>query len=496
MRGTWYDAIVRHSTKGPDPSVTPLDAAAAHDKVEERWEYLLRWGPFVLLGVTLVLVLGTANQLLPTAGERWAAGGLSAAALLLELWWYRMGRGHTVPTPAGSVYYAIRWALAFTLSWLNPFAAFYAALGYFGAERLLPQRWVTLGLFASAITIAGSQSGGFPPPNGPRWLLFGAILAVHVSLFWVFARLNTYEQQRTNVQRATIAELEQTNAKLQQALDENAALHAQLLVQAREAGVADERRRLAAEIHDTIAQGLTGIIAQLQVVANTDDRDLAREHLGRAADLARSSLGEARRSVHNLGPAALRDQGLAEALKETVAEWSARTGVRAEFTVTGTAEPLHDEIEGTLVRIAQEALSNTARHAAATRIGVTLSYMDDEVALDVRDDGTGFDPLAVPQRSGSGGFGVDGMRARAERVAGTVEIESEPGFGTAVSARVPLVRKETAQPRVREESAQPGAREESAQPGVREATARSRAHEEPLVRTQDRPVPLDHHDQL
>ncbi len=435
-----------------ETDVMSLSAAAAHDKVEQRWEYLLRWGPFVLLGVALLLTVASAGPLLPTAAERWAAGGLFGAALLLELWWARAGRGHKQPSAASAVYYAIRCAFSFALSWLNPFAAFYAALGYFGAERLLPRRWVTVGLFASAVTIAGSQSGGLPPPNAARWGLFAAILAVHVVLFWVFARLNTYEQQRIDVHRSTIAELESTNTRLQKALDENAALHAQLLVQAREAGVADERRRLAAEIHDTIAQGLTGIIAQLQVVANTDDRDLAREHLGRAADLARASLGEARRSVHNLGPAALQDQDLAEALKQTVAEWSARTDVRAEFTVTGTAEPLHDEIEGTLVRIAQEALSNTARHAAATRIGVTLSYMDDEVALDVRDDGAGFQPLALPRRSGSGGFGLDGMRARAERVAGTAEIESEPGLGTAVSARVPLVRKE------------------------------------------DRPVPLDHHD--
>ncbi|CAM5699976.1 Sensor histidine kinase OS=Streptomyces tendae OX=1932 GN=GUR47_36290 PE=4 SV=1 [Streptomyces tendae] len=86
-----------------------------------------------------------------------------------------------------------------------------------------------------------------------------------------------------------IAELERTNTALQQALDENAALHAQLLVQAREAGVADERRRLAAEIHDTLAQGLTGIIAQLQVVAATPDRALGREHLDRALALARRS---------------------------------------------------------------------------------------------------------------------------------------------------------------------------------------------------------------
>ncbi|MEU6991154.1 sensor histidine kinase, partial [Streptomyces sp. NPDC046465] len=170
--------------------------------------------------------------------------------------------------------------------------------------------------------------------------------------------------------------------------------------------------------------------------------ELAREHLDRAADLARHSLGEARRSVHNLSPAPLENDRLPEALKKTVAEWAERTGVRADFTLTGTAEHLHDEIEATLLRIVQEALSNAARHAAATRLGVTLSFMGDEVSLDVRDDGRGFDPLATVARTGSGGFGLDGMRARAERIAGALTVESEPGGGTAVSARVPLVRHE------------------------------------------------------
>ncbi|MER6924257.1 sensor histidine kinase, partial [Streptomyces spiralis] len=141
-----------------------------------------------------------------------------------------------------------------------------------------------------------------------------------------------------------------------------------------------------------------------------------------------------------LAPVALAADGLPEALKKTVAEWGERAGVRAGFTVTGTAEQLHDEVSATLLRIAQEALSNAARHARPARVGVTLSFMGDEVTLDIRDDGTGFDPAAVPQRTHSGGFGLDGMRARAERIAGSLTVESEPGHGTAVSARVPLVR--------------------------------------------------------
>ncbi|WP_408907163.1 sensor histidine kinase [Streptomyces cavernicola] len=417
-----------------------LDAAAVHAQVQHRWDVFLRWGPYVLLGFTAVLMVATAGMLLESTAERWAAAGLVAAGFALQVWWSAAGRGAGCPSPAGSVYYWARWAIGFTLSWLDPFAAFYAVLGYFGAERLLPRRLVPLGLFASAVTMAGTQSGGFPPKDLGQLGLFAAVLAVHIALIYVFGQLALHEEKRATVHMAAIAELEETNARLQQALDENAALHAQLLVQAREAGVADERRRLAAEIHDTIAQGLTGIIAQLQVVSNAADPALAEQHLSRASALARHSLGEARRSVQNLGPAALEHHALPEALRQTVTEWAERTGVRAQFTVTGAAEPLHDEIEATLLRIAQEALSNADRHARAGRVGVTLSYMAGEVALDVRDDGRGFDPRSVPPRHGSGGFGLDGMRARAERVAGAVTVESERGQGTAVSARVPLLR--------------------------------------------------------
>ncbi|MEU5955360.1 sensor histidine kinase [Streptomyces sp. NPDC047525] len=408
--------------------------------IERRWGMFHRWGPYVLLGFGVLMSVATSGVVGMGRDAWYLSGALVAAAVALQLWWGRLAPAHPGPSRTGAVYYALRWAIAFVLTWINPFFAFYAVVGYFGAERLLSPRLVKPGLFATAVIMAGSQSGGLPPDEELGWSVFGGLLAVNIALLTVFAHLAEQEEQRARDAAATIVELERTNTALQQAMDENAALHDQLLVQAREAGVADERRRLAAEIHDTIAQGLTGIIAQLQVVSTASDETLAREHLGRAADLARHSLGEARRSVHNLSPTALEHDALPEALKKTVAQWAERTGVRADFTVTGPAEPLHEEIEATLLRIVQEALSNAARHAAAARLGVTLSYMEGEVALDVRDDGRGFDPLTLVQRSGSGGFGLDGMRARAERIAGSFTVESEPGNGTALSARVPLVR--------------------------------------------------------
>jgi signal transduction histidine kinase len=429
---------------------------------EERWTQFFRHGPYALLGIA-TLTGAAAADLVMTRQEMHAAGVLVLVALTLQAWWARAvlrlrgadaadgrapagraigaadagtGAGDRVlpeGTVAGSVYFALRTVLAFALTWLNPFFAIYACLGYFEAGHLLPPRAARAGLAVTAVTMAGSQSGGLPPASLMNWVAFGALFVLNTALAVIFDHLGAKESEKSRERAETITALEK-------ALAENAALHAQLVLQAREAGVADERRRLAAEIHDTIAQGLAGVIAQLQVVASTADPDLARRHLDRAQALARHSLGEARRSVRNLSPVALEHDTLTEALKKTVAEWSERTGVTARFTVTGTEEPLHGEITATLLRIAQEALANTARHARATRAGVTLSYMDGEVTLDVRDDGRGFAPRSVARRSGTGGFGLDGMRARAERVAGTVAVESEPGQGTAVSARVPLVR--------------------------------------------------------
>lgn len=415
---------------------------AVDTDIERRWELIRSKGPYGLLAVATLLAAATA-ELTPSTAERGAVAGLVAAGFALQLWWGRTSRGCPGPSTAGTVYYVVRWALGFVLTWLNPFFAFYVAAGYFDADELMPRRslrWI--GPFACAIAVSGAQAGGLPFHDPVQWAVFAGLVVVNSVMLTVVGHLTSQQEERSRARAETIAELERTNTALQQALDENAALHAQLLVQAREAGVADERRRLAAEIHDTIAQGLTGIIAQLQVVANAPDLPTARTHLDRAADLARHSLGEARRSVHNLAPVALENDGLPEALKSTVAEWGERTGVRAEFTVTGTAEQLHDEVSATLLRIAQEALSNASRHARATRVGVTLSFLGDEVILDIRDDGRGFDPLNLPERTHSGGFGLAGMRARAERIAGCLTVESEPGRGTALSARVPLVRHE------------------------------------------------------
>jgi signal transduction histidine kinase len=266
-------------------------------------------------------------------------------------------------------------------------------------------------------------------------LVFGVnvLLAGGITLFaW---RVSEESDRRRDV----IAELADANAKLEAALEENAGLHAQLLAQAREAGVHDERQRMAGEIHDTIAQGLAGVVTQLQAARQARERDGDWErHLDVAQQMAREGLAEARRSVQALRPQSLEESALPEALAEVAGRWTALHGVPAEVRTTGTVRIMHPEVEGTLLRTAQEALANVAKHAGASRVALTLSYMGDLITLDVRDDGAGFAPDRVAP-SADGGYGLTAMRRRVARVAGTLEIESEPGAGTAISASVPAV---------------------------------------------------------
>lgn len=380
--------------------------------ISEQWERFYRWGPFLLLALATALALVIRDTFMTPAQER-AAAALLLLTLALQIL-------HLTEKIPGGLYYWTRTALAFTLSWLNPFYCVYAVVGYFDSHRYLTGHRAKTGLLVTAVTMAGAQSGGLPPSDGVQTAVFGGLFLLNCGLVLLFSRMAAREEEHARAQAETIAELERANARLEQALAENAALQEQLLVQAREAGISDERRRLAAEIHDTIAQGLTGIITQLQAA---DDS----EHVRCAIALARESLREARRSVRDLAPAQLEHDTLPEALKKI-------TDGRAHLTVTGTVEPLHDELEAALLRIAQEALTNATRHAHADRIGVTLTYMDDEVTLDVRDDGRGFTGPTT-------GFGLTAMRERAERVAGALAIESEPGRGTAVSVRLPLIRR-------------------------------------------------------
>jgi signal transduction histidine kinase len=313
------------------------------------------------------------------------------------------------------------------------------SLGY--ARDLLPwPRPMAVGAWLAVIA-ALSQTEGSDITLPLHVMVFCVALAIDLLLIPAFVWLLHDREQQVEQHGKSLVELSEVNRRLEATIAENEGLHRQLLVQAREAGVLGERRRMAREIHDTLAQGLTGIVTQLQAAEGAAGRTPAdtvpagwRRHVTAATRLARESLTEARRSVDALRPEPLDGCRLSEALVSVAERWSALNSVPVQVTTTGTVRPIDPEAEFTLLRAAQEALANVAKHARAGRVGLTISYMENEVAVDVRDDGVGFDPAAR-----DGGFGLIAMRQRVAALSGTLQVESEPGGGTAISACVPTV---------------------------------------------------------
>ncbi|MER7458883.1 sensor histidine kinase [Micromonospora sp. NPDC126480] len=338
------------------------------------------------------------------------------------------------------LYYAGLIGFAALLVLSSPWYGFFAWVGFLHAFLVLHGRWRFVGVAATGVLIGTAQGGGLPS-SADHWVLWSVLVLFNVGVAGGVSWFGTVADRQNANRKRLVEELAEANRRLAETMRENEGLHAQLLTQAREAGVTDERQRMAREIHDTLAQGLTGIITQLEAAGQARDRRADwQRHVDTAVALARESLTEARRSVRAVRPEALETARLPDALAELARRWSTINEVRADVNVTGDAHPLHPEVEVTLLRTAQEALANVARHAGASRVGLTLSYMGDVVTLDVRDDGVGFsvtDPPATGRTDG--GFGLTVMRQRVARVGGELAVESEPGGGTAVSASVPAL---------------------------------------------------------
>ena len=202
-------------------------------------------------------------------------------------------------------------------------------------------------------------------------------------------------------------------------------------------GAVEERNRLAREIHDTLAQGLTATGLQLEsaeALLEESDAERAREPLRRALSLTRSNLDEARRSVLDLRAAPLEGRSLPEALRTLVDRWEAETDVATRFGTVNGSRPLPPRVEAALYRVCQEALTNVASHASASRVAVRLVATPEWVQLSIQDDGRGFDPSRVAD----GRHGIVGMRERVQMLGGSLQIESSPGEGTRVEVTVPL----------------------------------------------------------
>ncbi|MGW9629920.1 sensor histidine kinase [Agromyces sp. NPDC055520] len=399
----------------------------------------LRLGLHVLVvGLTLFVVV---RALLADAPDE--IGVTVLAVAFLACYGAGVAAAHrNLPTWARVVWLLSLLVLWVAMSAMTPDAAFLAFPLFFlelhvlAAPIAVPLVVVTFGLSVwGTATHLGFEVGSILGP------LISAGVAIVIGLGYRAMAQETQERQ------ALILDLMATREELAAA--------------SREAGTLAERERLAKEIHDTVAQGLSSI----QMLLHAAERDIAdeptREKLRLARETAAQNLGETRRFIRELAPPSLDAQSLPAALRrltESTTEQSMQAGtpLRVEFSTSGDPVMLSMAADAALLRIAQGSLANVLQHANATHASVTLSYLGDEIALDVVDDGVGFRTSTAggsTEHDGDGGihegadarlriadgFGLRAIRQRAAALGGHVDIESAPGDGTAVSVRIPVV---------------------------------------------------------
>lgn len=312
-----------------------------------------------------------------------------------------------------------------------------------GFDLLLPMEdiWPWPEVFRSGRPSAIEDIRTVPPfPLRDRLLPLGIITVLLVPMT-IAGRLEGAIGLRFKHKRAFQAE----QVELAQALANQAMLMirlAELSAQGREAAIAGERNRIARDIHDTLAQGFTGIIVQLEAAEDASRRGFGREaeqHVVTARNLARESLREARRSVQALRPQPLQERGLADALRALFGKLTEGVALHTDFKVLGAPRPLPPEWEENLFRIAQEVLTNVLRHSQASRMAATIAFSSNDVRLEFVDDGRGFDPAVTSE-----GYGLLGIRERVDVMGGRLEIRSSNGSGAEVLIRLPAAQPDAA----------------------------------------------------
>lgn len=375
--------------------------------------------PLRVLRVCLHLLVGlllavAAVRAVTGPGPRRAAVLAAAVALAVA---YAVGVA--LPLVRRSRPAALAWLAVLTGGWLallalTPDGVWFAFPLFLLHLHLLPVRGGIVAVAATTVAAVAGVAGhqGALTPGA----VIGPAIGAAVSVGTVLGYQALYRESERR--RRLIEQLRATRAELA------AAEHA--------AGVLAERERLAREIHDTLAQGLSSIQLLLRAAQRgfPDRLDVAAGHVEQARRTAQDNLVEARRFVRALSPPGLDGASLPAALRRLCDATAAASGLAVRLRVDGTPVRLPTNHEVALLRIAQSALANTVRHAGAGRADVTLRYGGRDVVLDVVDDGCGFDVgAAVHRPGGDGGFGLAAMRARAEELGGSLVVESAPGCG-------------------------------------------------------------------
>ena len=311
---------------------------------ERRMLPVVTVGPYVLLAILTVATVAIKHSAVGSLRIDLTLCGLAAAWIA---WMFTLHPAWRVRPRPMAVFFVVFVVIMAILVIRDPWFGFLTPAGYFYAFAVLRWPWRLAGVAAVAVVAATAQASGINKGTVLGLAAYLAVLAVNVLPMCSLTWLDRYNDQQKDRRELTLAEVSEAKSKLEATLAENAGLHQQLLTQAREAGILDERQRMAREIHDTLAQGLTGIVTQLQAAEHAaDDPAGWRRHFAAATRLARESLTEARRSVDALRPEPLETARLSDALTSVAGRWSTLHGVPVQVTTTGTVRPLPPERRG------------------------------------------------------------------------------------------------------------------------------------------------------
>lgn len=392
----------------------------------DTFKWMSGW--HALFFTLLTLLVGLALSQPEFVDQRIRIGMFSA---ILYIWYIGsailLREPNTENSPYMLAYFVVGWLAWFSLTEITELFMLLLFVLFPHVFSRLKFIWASIGAVI-LMTLAFLRSVAVTNQSVDDLLLFMSIATISGIVFGYFINAIINESER---RRDLILKLEQTRRELAQA--------------EREAGILQERQRLAGEIHDTLAQGLTSVVTHLEAAENalTNDPLMHHYHLTEAKNTARAGLNEARRFVWALQPKILETQTFEAAIQSLVEQWSASHTITANVYITGAVLPLQPEQEVALLRVVQEALTNIAKHASAHAVNVTVSYLPDLVIVDIQDDGVGFQPEDQPSGHGDHGYGLIGMRERITRLHGTLTIESTPGEGTSgegtiIVAEIPL----------------------------------------------------------
>lgn len=382
----------------------------------------MRWLPawhalfygFLVLCLSIVLLnpdqTGSTTQLILLAallGSWYSLTMLSARRGKVRKW--------INEPPLFFVYLLVGWTVWFALTGYD--LTFFLLLGSIVPHLFMfaPMRWGIVGMLI-LMGVLLYRLGAMQSDSTIWWM--GLLIMSGVAGTMLAHFINDIIRQSTERKRL-LDELESTRRSLAQA--------------ERQAGMLEERQRLAREIHDTLAQGFTSIVMNLEAAEGSQDTSVREHHLTQAKQMARASLAEARSFIWELRPVLLEQHPFERGLRQMLDQWATLHDIRAELVITGTRTALPSFTEHAILRIAQEALTNIRKHAQTGRVTVTLTYLPQSILLDVQDDGVGFNPQQAPR-----GYGLVGMRERAQALGGRLTIESSPGEGTTLVVDVPL----------------------------------------------------------